>query len=340
MLGAAGNRSAPGCQPPPLPTPRGPLSEAVVRALAGPPRPLAQPDFGVDDALVDDDFQLALYCCYELHYRSFRGVDPEWEWWPPLLQFRRALEQAFASALADAVGASEPPADIRAALEAVIAVEGGPSLSAYLGSTGTLTEMREFCVHRSAYQLKEADPHTWAIPRLNGAAKAAMVQIQMDEYGGGIESSMHATLFADTMTALALDPAYGAYLDALPATTLATVNLVSMFGLHRRWRGALVGHLAVFELTSVTPMARYSAALERLGVGRHGRAFYDVHVAADAEHAVIALDRMVAGLVAAEPALSSDVVFGARSVMYLEARFAQCLLDAWASGRTSLLAAL
>jgi hypothetical protein len=33
-----------------------------------------------------------------------------------------------------------------------------------------------------------------------------------------------------------------------------------MFGL-RRWRTALVGHLAVFEMTSVEPMERYRRAL-------------------------------------------------------------------------------
>jgi Iron-containing redox enzyme len=50
---------------------------------------------------------------------------------------------------------------------------------------GTLAQLREFAIHRSAYQLKEADPHTWAIPRLTGAVKAAMVEIQADEYGDG-----------------------------------------------------------------------------------------------------------------------------------------------------------
>ena len=37
-------------------------------------------------------------------------------------------------------------------------------------------------MHRSAYQLKEADPHTWAIPRLSGSVKAALVEV---EWGAG-----------------------------------------------------------------------------------------------------------------------------------------------------------
>src|SRR3954452_14897731 len=89
-----------------------------------------------------------------------------------------------------------------------------PSLSRSLQRDGTLEQFLEFAVHRSAYQLKEADPHTWALPRLSGAPKAAMVEIQADEYGGGRPERMHSRLFAETLEALGLDPAYGAYVDA------------------------------------------------------------------------------------------------------------------------------
>ena len=68
-----------------------------------------------------------------------------------------------------------------------------------------------------------------------------MVSIQYDEYGAGRAEDMHAEIFATTMRAFDLDPSYGAYLDVLPGTTLATDNLVTMFGLHRRWRAALRG---------------------------------------------------------------------------------------------------
>ena len=58
------------------------------------------------------------------------------------------------------------------------------------------------------------------------------------------------------MEALGLDARYGAYLEHIPAITLATVNLMSMLGLHRRRRGAIVGHLALFEMTSSLPNRR------------------------------------------------------------------------------------
>jgi hypothetical protein len=203
--------------------------------------------------------------------------------------------------------------------------------------SGTREQMREFCAHRSAYQRNEADPHTWAIPRLRGRAKAAIVAIQYDEYGDGDASAMHAELFGSTMAALGLDPRPGAYLDRLPGTTLATGNLVTLLGLHRRWRAAAVGHLALFEMTSVTPMGRYAAALRRLGLPEDARRFYDEHVAADEVHERIAQDELVAGLLEAHPSAGGDVLFGARALAATERRFARALLGSWRQGGSSLL---
>jgi hypothetical protein len=291
------------------------------------------------DALSDADLHLALYCCYELHYRGLAGVDPEWEWDPALLGFRGEMERALLERPRDEIGpfADGSPGDVGSTLDELIASASGPSLSKFILESGSLSQLREFCVHRSAYQLKEADPHTFAIPRLSGEAKAAMVEIQYDEYGSGSVVGMHSTLFADTMTALGLDSAYGAYIDEFPGPTLATVNLVSMFGLHRSWRAALVGHLAIFEMTSIAPMGRYNQALARLGIGPEGRRFYDVHVAADARHGVIARDRMVAGVMESEPHLRDDLLLGAAAVLLVEDRFARHLLDAWSVDRSSLV---
>ena len=148
---------------------------------------------------------------------------------------------------------------------------------------------------------------------------------------------VHANLFAGVMRDLGLDPSYGAYVDRLPAATLATCNLVSMFGLHRRWRGSLVGHLALFEMCSVGPMARYATAVRRLGVGERAARFYDAHVLADERHQVVALDDMVDGLVSDEPLLGGAVVFGARALAAVERLFAVSLLDVWQQDASALL---
>ena len=321
---------------PPLPEPRGPLSSWLVDLLGHEPRTVAPPPAGVDDPVDGDDAALALYTCYELHYRGFAGVDPDWEWEPSLLAVRLGWERAFCDRLDDLVGPVVVHGDVAAGLRTLLANADGPSLSTVVAESGTLDELREFLVHRSAYQLKEADPHSWALPRLAGAPKAALVQIQADEYGAGVTADMHAELFALTLQQVGLDERYGAYLDVLPGVTLATVNLVSLFGLHRRRIGALVGHLAVFEMTSVEPMGRYSAALRRHGFGPWARLFYDTHVVADAQHQFLAADELAAALVQQQPTLARDLFYGAQAVCALEGRFTAHLLSSWAAGATSL----
>jgi hypothetical protein len=331
---------------PSLPSARGPLSDTVLEAfqrgsLAATVEP--RPALHSHDVLVDDDLHLALHLLYELHYRSFVGVG-DLEWDPDLLRFRQSLETAFEQALrcelarpADVQPRALDAHTISAELTATIESAGGRSLSQFVADDGTLEQVRELAIHRSIYQLREADPHTWGIPRLQGRAKAAMILIQGDEYGWGQHDAMHSVRFADTMRALGLDDTYGAYLDSVPGATLATDNLVTMFGLHRRLRGALVGHLATFEMTSVVPMSRYSRALERLGVDAAARRFYDVHVVADAEHEIVARDELVPAFVADEPDQAGNVLFGARAVLEVERRFSEHILGSWDAGRSSLL---
>jgi hypothetical protein len=319
-----------------LPNARGPLSACLLAHLSHAPHELPRLPTVVGDVCRDEDIMLALYVAYELHYRGFAGVDECWEWEPSLIRERTRLERAFERSLRAAiVVGAVAPAEVTDELRALTTGEG-PSLSRWFAAHGSLVHMREFAVHRSAYQLKEADPHTWAIPRLRGRPKAALVEIQRGEYGDGHPELMHANLFANTMGALGLDPAYGAYLDRIPAVTLATVNLMSLFGLHRRWRGALVGHLALFEMSSVAPMKRYADTLRRLGV-EEAAPFYDTHAEADGVHEQIALHDMAGALALDEPALAHDIVFGAKALERLEADFSAHLLRAWSAGRSSLL---
>ena len=313
------------------PEPRGAVTELLLTALPDGPAPLP-----AVEPTSDEDLHLALYLCYELHYRGLPGVDDRWEWEPSLLALRGTLEQRFEADLRRAVPLPQPRGPVDAELREIEAADAAPSLSRHLEREGTLDQYLEFVVHRSAYQLKEADPHSWALPRLIGRPKAAMVEIQADEYGGGDADRIHAALLARAMDALGLDSRYGAYVDTLPAVTLATVNLMSMFGLHRRLRGAIVGHLALFEMSSSVPNRRYANGLRRLGFSGDAIEFYDEHVVADAVHESVAAVDLAGGLARQDPTLAPDILWGAAALVELEGRFARHLLDAWAAGESSL----
>ncbi len=289
------------------------------------------------DPLDDEDLHLALYLCYELHYRGLDGVEDRWEWNPSLLALRQALEHRFEHALSEAVPREPASENVAEELRSIADADSG-ALAIYIQREATLEQVHEFLVHRSAYQLKEADPHSWAIPRLTGAPKAALVEVQADEYGGGRPEWIHADLFARAMAAVGLESGYNHYLDVIPGITLATVNLMSLFGLHRRLRGAIVGHLALFEMTSSIPNRRIADGLRRLAFNGDATLFFDEHVEADAVHENIAAVDLAGGLARQQPELADSIVWGARALSLVGGRWASHVLDCWRSERRSLLA--
>ncbi|MFJ8787669.1 iron-containing redox enzyme family protein [Streptomyces sp. NPDC102462] len=335
MTATPARRHAP-LRPPPLPEPRGALSAAVLAALRGsvpgrPPVPVKGCPYG-------DDLQLALYVLYELHYAGFAGVPDRLEWDSGLLALRGAIEDRFLGALRSDVPVAGTDTAARALDELQLepAGDAGGGVSHHLCGEGTLRQLREYAALRSLYHLKEADPHAWVIPRLRGRAKAAMVAVEFDEFGAGRADEIHAELFADLMADLGLDTAYGRYVDSAPAEALATVNVMSLFGLHRALRGALVGHFAAVETTSSPASRRLAEALRRVGAGPAAVRFYTEHVEADAVHEQVVRHDVVGGLLESEPRLEADVVFGIRATSYLEERLAARLLGAWRGGATAL----
>jgi hypothetical protein len=138
------------------------------------------------------------------------------------------------------------------------------------------------------------------------------------------------------MEAFGLETRYGHYLDRVPAVVLAGANAMSLFGLHRRLRGAVVGHLAMFEMTSTLPNRLYAQGVRRLGFGEEAAAYFDEHVEADAVHEQIALRDLAGGLVRQEPALAADVLLGAAAGAALDELASAHQLSAWKSGRSAL----
>ncbi|MFZ1651910.1 MAG: iron-containing redox enzyme family protein [Candidatus Nanopelagicales bacterium] len=329
-----------------LPIPRGAISRYVVTMLrdeqpdeAGLHLALAGLPSG--EALLNhDDAQLALNSLHELHFRGFRGVSDDHEWQAELVLLRIQLEAALEAALREVVDCPQLPTteELPDFLFDMTAPSAGPSLSKYLARRASLAEFTEFLIHRCAYHSKEADPYTWAIPRLAGEAKSAMVSVQADEYGNGRINMMHSELFMQTLREVGLSDDYGTYIDRIPAPALVAVNTVNMFGLSRKFRGALAGHLSALEMTSSIPNRNYGNGLRRLGFSANATQFFDEHVEADAIHEQLAVRGLCAGLARQEPDQLPLIVFGVSTYLTLENRLADWLLGAWTDGRSSLRA--
>ncbi|MCU1482914.1 MAG: hypothetical protein JWQ19_3700 [Subtercola sp.] len=332
-------------------TDRGQVSRHLLHALATPvaladdelesfQAALASALASTTDIVRDDDLQLTLFVLYGLAYGSVVDCDERWEWNTALIAGRASIESHFEEHLRAVVPQPELPAStaeaVAAALFELTSHETGPSLARFLAKKATVEQLREFLVQRSIYTLKEADPHSWAIPRLTGRPKAALVEIQADEYGGGRPERMHAAIFARTMRGLGLDSRYAAYVDNVPAVTLASMNMMSMFGLNRRLRGAIVGHLAAFEMTSSIPNRHYGNGFRRLDFGPDVTLYFDEHVEADAVHEQIAGRDLAGALAEDQPTLLADIMFGASACLTVDGWASETILEAWTSHRSSL----
>jgi len=322
-----------------LPSPRGPLSERVVNALSRPPRSHVHLKRTPDRDPADD--ALTLWILHELHYRGFEDVDERWEWAPALSSVRQHLEEELEARLRADFARSLTEMDLGGrvtgvggddlvdVLLALVEAHDGPSLAEHLLADGTTEHAGQLLRQRSIYHLKEADPTAWVVPRVTGGAKAALMEIQFDEYGAGRRDRVHQDLFSLGLSAAGLCADYGHYVGEARLPVLEQNNSVSLFGLHRRLRGAALGHLAAFEATSSLPSRTLARALRRLGLPEEIAAYYDEHVEADAVHEQLALRDVCAALVTDEPHLREDVVFGAWACLELEARTARDLLSLW-----------
>jgi hypothetical protein len=310
-----------------LPAPRGRLSDALITSLSH------HPDSNVP---VDDepdspaDAALSLWLLYELSYGGLDGVADSAEWDPQLLALRRSLEIDFEERLwARFPGAPEAGSSPHAYAEAFfsyVAQHDGVSLARFVRSQADVEQVQSLLRQRSLYHLKEADPTAWTLPRLPMPIKAALAELQYDEYGGGNPARLHAQLFTDAMVACGLEPV--AHVDEASVEVLEQNNAMSLFGLHRRLRGASLGHLAAFEATSSLPSRQMAQGFERLGLPAELIDYYQEHVEADAVHEQLAA-RMCALLAAAEPEVAEDIWFGAFTCLDLEDRFGRTMLGIW-----------
>lgn len=305
---------------------RGALSEAVVEAMrAGKASHLADPP-EPDSA---EDAQLTLWVLYEQHYRGFEDVSGELEWDPHLISVRRDLERSFEQTLRSRVPEIPEPGDFAEKFFAFVSDHDGPSVAAYVQRKATEDQVRELLRHRSIYHLKESDHTTWVIPRLSDRVKAAVMELQFDEYGDGDPNRLHAHLFTLGLQDSGLDSTYGAYINEAPLEVLEENNAMSLFGLNRRLRGASLGFLAAFEATSSSPSRRMAAGLERLGFPESMIGYYTEHVEADAVHEQLAVRTICGALMEEEPDLHDDIYLGAWTSLDLEDRYAERMLSQW-----------
>ena len=308
-----------------LPRPRGELSAATIAALSG---DLAWSRLPEVRASSDEDGLLTAWISHELHHRGFPGLEDA-EWTPELIAVRMRVERELEARLRERAEGNLPASSEPDALLEFVREHPGRSLAAYVQRSATVEQVRELLWLRTLYHLKEADPTTWTVPRLPAPSRAALAELQYDEYGAGKPDRLHAHLFTQGLRACGMDTRENAAIDDVPAEVLEMNVTLTMFGLQRRLRGASVGHLVAFEASSSGPSRKLARGLRRLGLPEEMAAYYDEHVEADAVHEQTAARFIAGALIEAEPELAEDVAFGVFTCLDQEDRFAEHMFARW-----------
>ena len=199
-----------------LPMVVGPISSLVMDLLSGARTSLDGP-LDVDGAdPYGLDLQLALYACYELHYRGFAGVSGSWEWDPVLLGLRGRLERLFLDAVSRDVGDIDPDETAEDAM-AALSVEpvDGTGLSYFLRDERHLGADARVLRPPLALSPQGGRPTRVRDPAADRRRQGAFVAVEYDEYGAGRGERVHQHLFANLLDAAELD-------RDLPAATSTT----------------------------------------------------------------------------------------------------------------------
>lgn len=323
-----------------LPEACGPVSRPVREALRAEDRERCHVVLPDEPVLTDRDVQLALWMIYELSYRGFEDVDPAAESDPDVVRIRRVLEHRVEQELREAtrarLAAAPDEREIADQLLALVRQEDGPKLSAYLRREATVEEMRDYLRERSVQQLRESDPQSFLLPRLEGRAKVALAELQYDEYGAGRPERLHQALYAQALAAAGLDDAYGAYVGTISGSSLASMNVMSLFALNRRLLAAGLGHFAAFEASSPVASRRIASGVDRLGLPTEVATYFLEHVEADAVHEQVAARDVCGAYVAEHPNERDAVLFGAACALHLGDLSGGELLARWAESDTEI----
>lgn len=197
-------------EPMAIPTPRGPVSAAIVAVVTGPigaPPIVSSLDAQVEravvnsrDVLTDGDLMLGLFCLHALRGDGIRGVDARWADDAVLATVRRTIEAALLEALDD--HRSVP----------LVAADVPVRLAGYLAHDATDAEVREFAVIASVYA------HGDHAPTVDAALAAAGLDLAPGHYVDAVDVRVLAARATATMLGAGAPGARPLLADALTAT--------------------------------------------------------------------------------------------------------------------------
>ncbi len=111
---------------------------------------------------------------------------------------------------------------------------------------------------------------------------------------------------------------------------------MSMLGLRRSLRGCAGGPVRGRGADLLAGLGTAGPGCRAAGLGPATVGFYAEHVEADAAHEQVVRHGIIAPLVAGDPSMAADVVFGMQAALLLDERLSERIMSCWSEDRSAL----
>lgn len=183
----------------------------------------------------------------------------------------------------------------------------GDPLFPWLAQHADLAAMRWFVEQEAAGEAGFDDLVALTQVKLPTMAKLEMARNYWDEMGHGDRRGMHGPMLETLVRALGLDPQP----EATVWQSLALGNLMTALATNRRYAFHSIGALGAIEMTAPDRAKAVAQGLERLGLDRASRHYFNLHAVLDRKHSADWNREIISSLVESDPALASPIAEGA-----------------------------
>lgn len=199
----------------------------------------------------------------------------------------------------DVGGAWTMPAFRAFAEDALARANHGQSavVAAILKARSPASAAEEFLVQLASDFVTEASAMARNVLGNYGPAQSGLFKILIDEYGYGVHSEKHSSLFEVTLASRELDDRPHAYWQFYLPSSLALVNYFHLVSRNHRHIGRYAGALLFTEATLSEANRQQSQMLRQIFGDAVDTRYFDEHVHIDAHHGTMALEKVIAPLV-------------------------------------------
>ena len=173
----------------------------------------------------------------------------------------------------------------------------GDALFPWLAECASMAQMRWFLAQEAAGEAGFDDLVALTQVKLPQRAKLELARNYWDEMGRGHPAAMHGEMLGRLVRELELSVSL--HTTVWPA--LALGNLLVALASDRRYAYHSLGALGVVELTAPGRVSQVARGLERLGVSKRDRLYFDLHATIDIKHSEAWISEALVPLVAEKP---------------------------------------